>query len=50
MRFVDTSFWVALGLRKDAHHLEARALWEMEAGRGLITTNHVVGETWTFLT
>jgi predicted nucleic acid-binding protein len=45
--FVDTSFWVALQLARDAHHREARALWK-RAG-ALLTSNHVVGETWTFL-
>ncbi|MFV2063379.1 MAG: type II toxin-antitoxin system VapC family toxin [Chloroflexota bacterium] len=48
MRFVDTSFWVALAYRRDAHHSEASSLWTERSG-GLITTNHVVGETWTFL-
>ena len=48
MRFVDTSFWVALGSFRDDHHAEARALWDDRAPT-LITTNHVVGETWTFL-
>lgn len=48
MRFVDSSFWIALQARGDRHHPEARALWP-EQGRALITTNHVLGETWTFL-
>ena len=47
MRFVDTSFWVALQFARDAHHADARALWD--AGGALATTNHVLGETWTFL-
>lgn len=47
MRFVDTSYWVALRLRRDAHHADAVRLWS--PGRALLTTNHVVGETWTFL-
>ena len=47
MRFVDTSFWVALRLERDRHHGGARALWE-GAGSALVTTNHVVGESWTF--
>jgi uncharacterized protein len=48
VRFVDSSFWIALTLKRDANHEEARRLWE--AGRGsLLTTNHVIGETWTFL-
>ena len=49
MRFVDTSFWVALGFARDIHHAEARGLWAQASERGLVTTNHVVGETWTFL-
>jgi uncharacterized protein len=48
MRFADTSFWVALALRRDRHHEAARELW---AGRDeqLIVSNHVLGEVWTFL-
>jgi len=48
MRFVDTSFWVALQLARDTHHGSARSLWQ-ERVSSLLTTNHVVGETWTFL-
>lgn len=48
MRFVDTSYWVAHQFRRDAHHAEARDLWH-DRRTGLLTTNHVVGETWTFL-
>jgi predicted nucleic acid-binding protein len=48
LKFVDTSFWVALQLSKDIHHDEARELWEQRSGE-LLTTNHVLGETWTFL-
>ncbi len=47
MRFVDTSYWVALRLRRDANHAAAVRLWS--PGQALLTTNHVVGETWTFL-
>lgn len=47
MRFADTSFWVALASARDDRHAEARAL--AEAGLGpVVTTNHVLGETWTF--
>jgi predicted nucleic acid-binding protein len=49
VRFVDTSFWFAVQSSRDANHEQARRLW---AGRGpgeLITSNHVVGETWTLL-
>ena len=48
MRFVDTSFWVALQFSRDSHHADARALWQ-DSPHALITTNHVMGETWTFL-
>ena len=48
MRFVDTSFWVALRFARDGRHQDARRLWEAGPG-GLITTDAVVGETWTFL-
>jgi len=47
--FVDTSFWVAFRNRKDLHHAEAIALLEHHARTTLVTTNHVRGETWTFL-
>jgi predicted nucleic acid-binding protein len=46
--FVDTSFWVALARQRDSHHDEAKELWKDRPG-ALATTNHVVGETWTFL-
>ncbi|MEA2026054.1 MAG: PIN domain-containing protein [Chloroflexota bacterium] len=49
MRFVDTSFWVALGLQRDGRHQEARAIWTEDSVGAFLTTNHVVGETWTFL-
>lgn len=48
MRFVDTSFWVSLLLARDQHHKVASTLWQVDLG-ALITSNHVVGESWTFL-
>lgn len=48
MRFVDTSFWVALQFTRDHHHGDATGLWTLGPGP-LTTTNHVMGETWTFL-
>lgn len=48
MRFADTSFWVALALRRDGHHEAAKALWEQRDER-LLVSNHVLGEVWTFL-
>jgi predicted nucleic acid-binding protein len=48
--FVDSSFWIALISNREDHHAEAAALAAMPAGRGqLVTSNHVRGETWTFL-
>jgi predicted nucleic acid-binding protein len=47
--FVDTSFWLALRMRHDAHHDPARALARIHGDAPLITTNHVRGETWTFV-
>jgi predicted nucleic acid-binding protein len=47
--FADTSFWVAARLRRDAHHEDALALLETAEGERLVTSNHVRGETWTFL-
>jgi uncharacterized protein len=47
--FVDTSFWVAARMRRDAHHDEALRLLTRERGERLVTSNHVRGETWTFL-
>lgn len=49
MKFVDTSYWVAYQLKGDAHHRAALEIWSMELSRSLLTTNHVMGETWTFL-
>lgn len=48
MRFADTSFWVALALRRDSHHETAKALWE-QRDQPLLMSNHVLGEVWTFL-
>ena len=48
MIFVDTSFWIAATTEDDAHHEEARRL-SRSADALLVTTNHVRGETWTFL-
>ena len=48
MIFVDTSFWVATIAANDRNHEEAARLVG-EASDRLITSNHVRGETWTFL-
>ncbi|MGQ0743211.1 MAG: type II toxin-antitoxin system VapC family toxin [Acidimicrobiales bacterium] len=49
MIFVDTSFWVALAVSRDRHHAEARSLLEIHGDSSLFTSNHVRGETWTYL-
>lgn len=49
MIFVDTSFWVALRNRRDGRNQEAIALLQRHADRVLVSSNHVRGETWTFL-
>jgi len=48
VRFVDTSFWIALRFRRDGRHPDARALWEDGTG-ALVASNLILGETWTFL-
>ena len=47
MRFVDTSFWFSLQDRLDRRHGQAAALAVTQARERLLTSNHVVGETWT---
>jgi len=48
VRFIDTSFWIALASTRDDRHAEARSLASANHG-SLLTSNHVVGETWTFV-
>ena len=48
MKFVDSSFWIAYVAPRDRRHAEAVAIWASDPG-ALITTSHVLGETWTFL-
>ncbi len=48
MRFIDTSFWVALRFARDRRYPEARAVWEEGTG-AILTSTSVLGETWTFL-
>lgn len=49
MIFVDTSYWVALRNRRDANHRQAKALLKRFGSTPLLTSNHVRGETWTYL-
>ncbi len=47
---VDTSGFYAVADRSDAHHEEARATFEARGAAGdLVTTDHVVVETWILL-
>ncbi|BBZ13180.1 PIN domain-containing protein [Mycobacterium branderi] len=48
MTFVDTSFWAALGNATDARHDIAKELWASRPPV-VVTSNHVLGETWTLL-
>ncbi len=49
MIFVDSSFWIATRFPRDRRHHEATALLARHAESSLVTSNHVRGETWTFL-
>ncbi len=49
MILVDSSFWVAVQVSHDGHHDDAVALLGSHGDQPLVTTNHVRGETWTFL-
>jgi uncharacterized protein len=47
--FADSSFLIAAFIRRDQNHRVARELYRQLAGRRVVTTNHVRGETWTWL-
>jgi predicted nucleic acid-binding protein len=47
--FVDTSFFVALRNVRDPWHEQAVSLFKGVEASDLVTSNHVRGETWTFL-
>lgn len=50
MKFADTSWWVAWALPDDARHRDALAMISLVGStEQVLTTNLVVGETWTFL-
>ena len=50
MKFADTSWWVAWSLPGDGRHDDALAvLRHLGRGERILTTNGIVGETWTFL-
>ena len=48
MIFADSSFWIGLIDELDDNHAQAARLLE-RSDRHVVTSNHVVGETWTFL-
>lgn len=47
MVFVDTSHIYALVDRRDPRHRDARAIAGRLGPKALLTTNHVLGESWT---
>jgi predicted nucleic acid-binding protein len=47
--FVDTSFWIGVSVAADDRHAEASQLLQQYGSAGLVTSNHVRGETWTFI-
>jgi len=49
MIFADTSFWIAMYNRRDDQHSRAVALAHQHSAGPFVLTNHVRGETWTYL-
>ena len=49
MIFVDSSFWIALANARDGRHDAATRLIQRHGDERLVTSNHVRGESWTFL-
>lgn len=49
MIFVDSSFWIGLANERDARHPEATALLGSVGTSQLVTSNHVLGESWTWI-
>ncbi len=50
MKFADTSWWVAWSLPGDGRHSDALALLDhLGPTEQVLTTNLIIGETWTFL-
>ena len=49
MAFVDTSFWFARAIARDRRHAEAVALADRLRDAAVLTSNLVLGETWTLL-
>ncbi|HTG48570.1 MAG TPA: PIN domain-containing protein [Actinomycetota bacterium] len=49
MIFVDSSHWIALRNQRDRWAATAQQIHRSVASEQLVTTNHIRGETWTFL-
>lgn len=49
MIFADSSFLIAYMIKRDRNHEAAVQLFEQLSERRVVTTNHVRGETWTWL-
>lgn len=50
MKFADTSWWAALVLPSDGRHRDAAEMRKLiRGGERVLTTNLIVGETWTLL-
>ncbi|MBO0772366.1 MAG: PIN domain-containing protein [Actinobacteria bacterium] len=50
MKFADTGWWVAWALPEDARHNDALGMLDaLGRSEQVLTSNLVVGETWTFL-
>ena len=49
MIFVDASFWIGRALPRDSRYAASRALDDVVHREHLVTTGHVLGETWTIL-
>lgn len=50
MKFADTSWWVAWTLPSDARHAAAlKMLVKVTRAEQVVTTDLILGETWTFL-
>jgi predicted nucleic acid-binding protein len=50
VKFADTSWWVAWALPRDGRHHDALGmLASLGRAEQILTTNLIVGETWTFL-
>jgi predicted nucleic acid-binding protein len=47
--FADSSFWIAMYNRRDGQHAHALALAKKHSAGPFLITNHVRGETWTYL-